>query len=207
MKIVINLFIVLLFATITYAGYYDAYNFTNDGLLSVGEHTYSVEVDDTSVLTVNGGGANSIDMKDNSHLEILSTSLPLNSTTKGVWWIGVNDNASLIFSGGATNHIAMKRNATALLTGGQINMISSLQTITGGPHIVIDCQKGWSLAYQNNIPKILYGKWHDGTPFEISFINDSDFPPVFDNIKIIPEPASMFLLGLGGVLINKRRRQ
>ncbi|MBN2842083.1 MAG: PEP-CTERM sorting domain-containing protein, partial [Sedimentisphaerales bacterium] len=151
-------------------------------------------------------GADSITMKDSSHLEILSTSLPLNSTSKGVWSIDLSDNSSLTFSGGATNEIVIGRNATALLTGGQINNIRSLQTVTGGPHIVIDCQQGWSLAYQNNIPKILYGTWHDGKAFAINFINDSDFPPVFDNIKIIPEPASMLLLGLGGVLINKRRR-
>ncbi|MBN2063723.1 MAG: PEP-CTERM sorting domain-containing protein, partial [Sedimentisphaerales bacterium] len=93
---------------------------------------------------------------------------------------------------------------------GQINNISSFQVVTNdNPHITIVCQKGWTLAYQNNIPKILYGNWLNGTSFEINFINQTKYGynPVLDNIRIIPEPASMLLLGLGGVLIKKRRRQ
>ncbi len=179
----------------------------DDDKLTAGEYGFFVEIGNHNSLIVDGGGSNSITMNDNSHLEVLSTSLPLSSGTKGVWSIYMNDYSTLNFSGGASNIIAMKKNATALLTGGQINNISSYQVVNDNPHITIVCQKDYRLAYENNIPKILYGNWLDGTPFEINFININGLEPVFDNVKIIPEPASMLLLGLGGVLINKRRRQ
>ncbi len=182
----------------------------DDGKLTAGEYGFSVEIGDKNSLVVDGGGSNSITMNNYSHLEILSTSMPLASGTKGVWSIDLLDNSSLTFSGGATNVIAIRDNSTALITGGQINIIASYQVVNNNNHhITIVCQKDYRLAYENNIPKIMYGNWLDGTPFEINFSNKMNYGynPVFDNIKIIPEPASMLLLGLGSVLIKKRRRQ
>ncbi len=186
---------------------YDPFGYALDGYLTNGEYAEDIILTENSVLTVSGnGGAYSIEAKDYSKLIVESTSTPASSSfDKGVWSILLTNSSTLNFSGGATNIIAMKKNATALLTGGQINNISSYQVVNDNPHITIVCQKDYRLAYENNIPKILYGNWLDGTPFEINFININGLEPVFDNVKIIPEPASMLLLGLGGIFLKRRR--
>ncbi len=119
----------------------------------------------------------------------------------------MNNYSSLIFSGGETNDISVYNNSTVLLTGGKINNLASYQSVNGNPHITIECLKGWSVAYNNGIPKIMYGNWADGTPFEINFINNKYFKPVFENmnIVIVPEPGAIALLSLGGLILKRRR--
>jgi hypothetical protein len=52
------------------------------------------------------------------------------------------------------------------------------------------------------------GLWANGTGFDIEFIDvGSPYPPTWQGIDIVivPEPATLALLTLGGVLIRKRR--
>ncbi len=183
----------------------------NDGYLVAGEYEYGdVQVTENSVLTVNGGGAFGVLAKNYSHIEIKSTSLPLSGDINGggVWSIYMNDYSTLNFSGGATNLITTKKNSMVYLSGGQIKLIASQQKVTpNNEHIIIDCREhNW--LWENGQKSGISGKWWDGTEFTINFIDDDFgfFPATFNNIKVLPEPASMLLLGLGGVLIKKRRR-
>ncbi|MBC8378582.1 MAG: PEP-CTERM sorting domain-containing protein [Planctomycetes bacterium] len=123
--------------------------------------------------------------------------------------IGISDKGHLDYLGGLTRVIDVALNATADLRGGSINYIKSMQyTTTLGidPHIDLYVQPGWSWMSGDSLIGI-EGLWQNGSPFTIEFINDEDYDPVWTNINVIevPEPATLSLLGFGGLLIRKRR--
>ncbi len=184
----------------------------NDGFLVAGDYEYGdVQVTENSVLTVDGGGAGGIIANNYSHIEIISTSLPLSDGINGggVWSILINDSSTLNFSGGATNIITTKKNSVVYLFGGQINLLASQQRITEGTHIKIYCNEVWDWKYNSfGEKKGIFGTWWDGTPFDITFIDDSSnyFPATWKNIEVItPEPGTITLLGFGSYLVRKRR--
>ncbi len=44
------------------------------------------------------------------------------------------------------------------------------------------------------------GYWNDATPFDIDLLS----PETYSNINLIPEPATLLLLGLGSLILRKR---
>ena len=88
------------------------------------------------------------------------------------------------------------------------------------------CQIAWSYQYVpsphitivysgvlptfNSTTRLLTGLWGNGDPFSIylSAVPNSDYgySPAIDNIKftIIPEPASLILLAVGGLLLRRK---
>ena len=159
-----------------------------------------------------GGGADVIDIRNYGRLEVRYTSTPLGLDVGGIYDIWLDDYSELMYLGGETDIITTHDNATATLKGGSINYIDSMQYTTT-KHIDLYSQPGWSWLYDDEdldgIDEVvgITGLWEDDSDFTISFINDYTFgyDPVYMNINVIPEPATLLLLGIGGVLLRQKR--
>ena len=205
----IMMLLLLVCGSISYASIIDSHGYAEDGTLSENEYGGLVKVNEDSMLTVNNGGAEEINMKDSASLTVLSTSEPFAYHESGIDWIVPSDNSAVTISGGAINYIYVQKNATVWLDGGQINLIRSIQKPSLGKTITIDCEKDtWSWIGEEDNYTGITGTWHNGEDFTITFLNDTiqnKFPDTWTHVQVIPEPASMILLGLGGIFLNKRR--
>jgi hypothetical protein len=58
----------------------------------------------------------------------------------------------------------------------------------------------------NPANKRLTGTWGDFSKFNIKLVDYQGYSPTIDNIKftIIPEPMTLMLLALGGILIRRK---
>ena len=198
--------LMLICVSVASAGYFDANGVTSDGVLSDGEYAYAARVDEDSILTVTGGGADGIRLLDNSQLHVYSTAESVNDA---LYWIVPSDSSTLTFSGGVAHYIYVQKDASVLLDGGQINYIRSIQKPTLGITITIDCQyDSWDWIYDGEDIVGITGLWHNGDEFSIGFLNDTiqyKYPDTWTHVQVIPEPASITLLTLGGLLIKRKR--
>lgn len=131
----------------------------------------------------------------------------------GIWYLDLSNDSNLNMSGGQVHEIAIINNATAYLSGGLIQQIWSQQIAwrqagnppvpVWNPHITIECLD----HFYNTNTKLLTGHWlDDGTAFSIQLIDVQGYSPAIQNIQFIPEPVSLFLLGLGGLFLRQRRK-
>lgn len=163
--------------------------------------TYKNEValENEESLLVIGEGAHRIDAYNYSHIQVIDTS-PLQMHHGGIGFLNLNDNSTLIYQGGQTGELNLYDDATAVLQGGSILYIGSFQNVSGAAHIEIICQE----FNHNETTNLLTGTWVDNTEFSIQLVDIPDYTPAIDNIAftIIPEPVSLLLLGMGGVLLK-----
>ncbi len=157
-------------------------------------------------LIIDGGGAYDISVRDNGRLIVQSTSKPLIMGESGVYDILLFNTSHLLYLDGVTEYIRVGQNATAVLKGGSINYIKTMRyPVSDEANVFIYAQDGWS--WINDDPWVgIQGNWKDGTPFNIQFINDFDYGPVWQNIQVIPEPATLVLLATGAVMLQRKKR-
>ncbi len=160
----------------------------------------NLTIENEQTLLMTGGGGARLTGQDNSILDIKNTS-PLAVLSGGIWDLVIHDNSKLLLSGGHINRLDIGEDAAALLSGGQINKIISGYSFANPLHIKIICQT----AVYDSTTKYLNGVWKDGSTFSIFFEDRSGYSSIVNNITIIPEPTTMLLLGLGGVLLRRRQ--
>ncbi len=209
-----QMMLILALVNISYGSIYDSNGLASDGIISDGEYGTNVQVSEDSILTVTGGGAEQIRLFDNSHLEIISTKTPLSDYYEGgggIYYITPSDNSTVTFSGGIANYIYVLKDAAAIINGGQVNLIRSIQKPTAGETITIECREGWSWLYDNEGEiNGIAGQWYKygNDEFSIKFLNDTivySFPDTWTHVKVVtPEPATIVLLTLGGVIMKRR---
>ncbi len=165
-------------------------------------------------LLVTGAGALSIRAYGSSYVELRETTPPLQMDVGGVWGMRLNDSSSMNYYGGETGDITFWDNSSAVIQGGRIDYISSYQYVLSPnqnyiPHIEIIVRE-----YDDSNPNFITGIWNVDNDnngeydiFSINLLDQAGYDPVIDNIKftIIPEPASLLLISIGGLLMRRKR--
>lgn len=185
-----------------------------DRVIGPGEYVYEGVTWLSGVLVIDGGGGTPIEVRNYSRVEVWSTSTPLG------YHGGIMDlvilNSRLDYYGGLTEELAIGgQHATAHLYGGRIDFISSAQYVSWvngeptGQHIFIYAKDGWEWKRdENGVIRGITGLWLDsGNPFDIRFTTrfQPGYDPVWANVKVIPEPATLLLICLGTFLLHRRR--
>jgi hypothetical protein len=184
---------ICLFVYPTYATYYEITTdiYTPGQTLQTGDSLYMTD-----------GGFGSLTLRSNSAAAIEGTSV-LQQFSGGIWYLNLFDGSALDFSGGGVHMLSLNNNATAKLSSGLIEAIYSYQIVTN-PHI--------TLYYSGDLPTVqkiggfdyLIGSWGDGSDFNI-YLHNTGYN-TYGNFEfiLIPEPATLLLLGLGGLLLRRK---
>jgi hypothetical protein len=164
-----------------------------------GTKTYS----NFDTLLMTGGGMVRLNGADNSTLNIQNTS-PLVPTSGGIWDLIIGDNSHLNLSGGQIYTIdVLGTGVIADLSGGQISRLRIYRDYS-----YINPVEFFVRDYDYNaITKILTGTWADYSTFRTQLIDaGTGYAPTFSHLEftIIPEPATMLLLCLGGLFIRRK---
>jgi len=169
--------------------------------------------DSQTMLMIGDAGTGSLDLWDSSYARLDGTS-PLKQGGGGVWVIGLAGSSRLEMLGGEVNTLSIGTHATAVLSGGSIREIDSTQYVWAlmgqppetvwTPHITMICDVE-SVVY-NETTRRLTGNWLDGSAFNIQLLDRTawGYDPAIENIRFIPEPGTLALLSLCGVLMRVR---
>jgi len=196
MKRTIPLLLFVCCLSMTQAGY-------DDGLISAGEYEFGVDWL-SGILVVDGGGADVIEVRNFSQIEVRSTT-PLGDFG-GIMDLALFNYSRLDYYGGETEELLIGNSAKAYLHGGRIDYISNGQN-ANFPRIFIYARDGWSWTYEAGKIRGITGLWYDGTDLNIRFNPswEDEYPPAWKNIEVItPEPATLILIGLGSLFLRRR---
>jgi hypothetical protein len=203
-KISLYISFVCLFVCPTYATHYE---------ITTNIYTPSLTLQTGDSLYMTNGGFDSLTLFGTSTAIIKGTSA-LEEFSGGVWYLSLANSSHLDMSGGQVNQLVMNNYATAELHGGLIQQIWSYQWVpyTGGHGQPAVPNPNIKLYYSGELPtlnagNILTGLWGNGEPFSICLHDVPGYDPVIQNIQfiLVPEPAGLFLLGLGGLLVCRKK--
>jgi len=151
-------------------------------------------------LLVTGAGALQIFGSGESYIEVQGTD-PLQQFVGGIYDFGLDDFSILNFYDGEMGGFSIYDDATATFSGGRIDYISSFQDSDLIKHITF-------IADLDSIDltgSLLTGNWLDGSGFSVTLLDQTGYDSVYSNINFVPEPATVILFGLGGLLLRKKK--
>ena len=139
-----------------------------------------------------------------SSVDIEGDSTTVEMTGGSVGQMVVSGSSALDMSGGEIlDSLSVRDSATANISGGSISELFAIELSVIKLH-------GFDVVHHATGGKWddgkITGKWLDGTGFDISFYNSGHFGnDTFSHLKILPEPATLILMGVGLTLIRTRR--
>ncbi len=200
------LILVLSMTSMTIAGY--------DFVVQDGDVFGSLTLDEHQSVLMTGGGGISLSLTERSTGIIQNTSPYSEDPIGGIRALTLAGYSQLDFYDGDVFYLDLMSDSQATLYGGKFQEIRSTQTlfiigndpITGDPifnsHIEMVC-RDWLYNADN---KRLTGTWGDFSKFNIQLVDYHGYSPTIDNIRftIIPEPMTLGLFGLGGLMLRRR---
>ena len=170
-------------------------------------------------LVMTDGEIDWLDLDDWSVATIENTDPITDTATGGIWVVDMGDYSTFNLEGGEINFIEAWAESTVNMTGGYLDYIvmsgESKAYLRGG---TID--DFWRMPLENEAPieeamiyvfaldylydspsNLLTGHWGDNSAFSINLnIPSSDYV----EFHIIPEPATLFIFALGGLIFRRR---
>jgi len=180
---------------------------------------------DYDTLLMTGGEGHNLSLGYWSIATIENTTPLIDQNTGGIWAVDTYSYSIFNFNGGEINSIEAYDDSTVNMTGGTLTtlrMDSESQAYLEGGIIenlasdqILDGGLPWhdamihifALDYLYDSPSnLLTGHWADNSAFSINPI-DTGTVPTSDDIEfhITPEPATLFIFGLGTVILRNRR--
>jgi hypothetical protein len=161
-------------------------------------------LNDTQSILLTGGWGHYLDLNDFSSATINNTKSLISEGNGGIWRIYQNGYSHLEMSGGEIHQLLPGTYSRSLLSGGRIDQIWSYYGVPDPSRITLVCNPGYQITYTGSFVTAISGTWRDGSAFNIQLVNPSGSSSVYSNMTIIPEPATMLLLAVGGMLLRRK---
>jgi len=178
-----------------------------------GEVEMVVHSFDSSVVNMHGGSTPNLWVHDTGSANVFDgwidtvQALDASETSiKGgdVDGMAASRNSTVRLSGGTVNSMSTYDDATVFLSGGNLNYLrvreDSQVTFVAGEFILGDGL--WLQDEELMGTGILNGTWYDGTMWRTNILVNEQT----GTILLTPEPASLLLMGLGGLALRRRKR-
>ena len=174
-----------------------------------------VEIEDTMILEPHIGAMERIGLWDSSSLNLKNgrigaigfTSSGTANISGGIIQTSLNcsGNGIVNVSGGYIELLYVN-GSDITLTGGDINTVTMGLNVSSSASITFVCDlESLTRTYNNQGLLVgVTGKWLDGSSFDID-VENRGYNPTSDYMYFVPEPMSLALLGLGGLLMRRKK--
>jgi hypothetical protein len=202
-----------------------AYVHNEASLKYSGGGTGNIYAYNTSSINFSGGGIEYINANDTSNVNVLTdadmtgaayitylnaySSSSVNISGSDVYFLDARNSSTVNASGGFVNCIYAKDTSNVNVSGGTLQSLAaentSITTFYGQDFVLLNDGEGddplWLNGNQLMGTGTLVGKWSNGE----SFATDIYYHDATATILLIPEPASLLLLTLGGIWAVRKK--